>query len=234
MGSLLALCLVLVYLATTRQDRVDPDGLASHSSVADSGIRARLPFTDGYRDRTQQPIGNPISVTSVSNGVDSTTLKTSAVLPNEPLAPAAIVTASPDDNALRPEPLAKIAGKSELDLPSGAAGNASVNPAPMDELLAVGRAGVGDGRLASDGMNIPAASPRRRARAATAASSTNKSGPAGVSESARALSSGPMLNKQCLRRRSGNPSWLSVTVQTSNSLRLPNVRYCGRPSQRCR
>ncbi|HET9033540.1 MAG TPA: DnaJ domain-containing protein [Dokdonella sp.] len=43
-GGLLACCAVLVYLASTRQDRVDPNGVAMNAKNSDSSIRPRIPF----------------------------------------------------------------------------------------------------------------------------------------------------------------------------------------------
>lgn len=82
-------CFGLFYLAATRQDRVDPEVLAVHSTALDSAIRPRLPFAD----EGGQPARVPLRTT-----------------PTSPPAPAradagpAHATTSPGDTPASPTP----------------------------------------------------------------------------------------------------------------------------------
>lgn len=116
MSSLVILCVALFYLAATRQDRVDPDVLASNSNKADSEIRARLPFVDESSRRTQQSV-NSGRVESAPAPAQSTPLHTPPDSQKDEPIRSTPVAASPDPNALKVESLAEIAGQSTVALP---------------------------------------------------------------------------------------------------------------------
>ena len=169
-GSLLALCVGVFYLASTRQDRVDPDVLAALADDAGSGIRPRLPFNGVSRGDAEQPASNPVTVTSTSNGVDSAAVKASAVAQSGQLVPAASVAPIPVDNRFKPKPFPEIAGKSKAALSLEAPGRTGAMAPPTAGPVAARRtAGVKLAHLSSAGTDGSEMSPRQRRRAARAA-----------------------------------------------------------------
>ena len=68
LGGFLAVCAGLLYLAATRQDRVDPDALAVQSSAADSEIQPRLPFNhESVKSAAVSIKATPLAPTGVAD-----------------------------------------------------------------------------------------------------------------------------------------------------------------------
>ncbi len=168
-GSLLALCVVVLYLASTRQDRVDPDVFAAHSNAGESGIRPRLPFTDGSHPDSQQPVSYSDAATATSNHVESTALKASALPLNGRLAATLSGSGIADTKRLKPAPIVEKVGKRTAVLSLEAVARPAANPLRSAESVAARRKYVEPAELATVGTESSPASRRQQRRAARAA-----------------------------------------------------------------
>lgn len=181
-GGAIALCGALFYLAATRQDRVDPDVLASHSNDVDSEIRTRIPFVDESRHRVPEPVDSAEKAAPVAARIP---LQTSANPPSEPSARPDPPVDNSDSIRIKPEPPVGISGNAVAALPVKVAEPPSGNPStPATSHALAQTAEVEPASLASDQTDMSAGSPRRSPRVESTIASTHAGAPNRATEPA--------------------------------------------------
>jgi hypothetical protein len=110
MGVALVSCMVLFYLAATRQDRVDPNALALQPRRTDSAIRPILPFFVATADPVQEPL-------------KTAPVASNAVAPSDNAVPGPTETIASSQSANQAH-VARISGPDRIDTDQAAGINA--------------------------------------------------------------------------------------------------------------
>ena len=140
MAAVLVFCMGLFYLAATRQDRVDPDGLALQSGDTDSAIRPRLHFDADAIHRPQLPEPPPAIVAS-PRSASVRTDGPASMIPEESEAPTRPATPAPSPDsqvaAADDKPGTEVDAIARLAPPGDRAGRAAALPAAPNAMKRV-------------------------------------------------------------------------------------------------
>ena len=128
-GSVLAVCVGLFYLAATRQDRVDPDVLVANSTDSDSAIRPRVPFVDETRHRAaEQPASMPATPAFSPDLANSASMQNSVEPHSEQPPPPTLAAASAERELIETTPAVTAPGSPSfipIRAPAQSSGNRS-------------------------------------------------------------------------------------------------------------